>query len=96
MFRRRPPYPLDRILAESLEPRVLYSASPAVDLALPEELWMDESVHVARARNQTEDEAAEQDAVQEHSVAHGFEVGPAGPEWELIQDWIRGVRAGLR
>lgn len=96
MFRRRSPYPLDRVLAESLEPRVLYSASPAVDLALPAEPWLDEAVHVARTWSETEAETAELEAIREHSVSHGFEAGPAGAEWDLIQDWIRGIRAGLR
>jgi hypothetical protein len=87
---------LDRVLAESLEPRVLYSAAPAVELALSAEDWMEETVHVARAWNETEAEAAEGDAIREHVGSHGFETGPVGPEWDLVRDWIRGVQAGLR
>ena len=90
MFRRRSSFPLDRVLAESLEPRVLYSASPIADFD-PVELvsdWTAESVHVAQVWTETGSSSADRAAESEHHMSHLLDQTASKDGWELLTEWI--------
>ncbi len=80
---------LDGLLAESLEPRVLYSAAPLADEA--NLLEVDPSatadglaIHVSHSWVGSGDRELEFTAAREHELSHLLEQASSGEEWELL------------
>jgi hypothetical protein len=87
MFRRRSFFPFDRVLAESLEPRVLYSASPVgMEFAPPADSsdGRAETLHIAYAWTSFESSGIDPAAQSEHHLSHMLDqAGAGGDEWSL-------------
>lgn len=90
MFRRRSSFPLDRVLAESLEPRVLYSASPLAEWSDPslEFDWSAEAAHVAQPWPEAATSSQDREAESEHHLSHLLDQTASQEEWELLSAWI--------
>jgi hypothetical protein len=91
MSRRRSSFPLDQVLAESLEPRILYSASPMPHFSGWENLDADcsgEAVHVGHAWPEPGAPGIEGAAESEHHLSHLLDQTASEDDRTLLGDWI--------
>ncbi|RFC45261.1 MAG: hypothetical protein DVB23_002021 [Verrucomicrobia bacterium] len=89
MFWRRPSFPLDRVLAESLEPRILYSATPLAAFPIPESVptWTDVPAHVSQPWTEIATSGIDQALESEHHLSHLLDQTASQEEWALLGDW---------